>query len=465
MPNDSTLVAEAGDPSTVSSKSESARWFYPLLLRLHFYIGLLIGPFIVIAALSGGLYAISPQFEEIIYAPALNGEAEGTPQSLALQIAAAREVEPELKLAAVRPAPDPGKTSRIMFRDPVLGISEHRAVFVDPVTLDIKGNLAVYGTSGSLPLRSWIDYLHRNLHLGEFGRHYSELAASWLWIAALGGLTLWFMGRRKRKRSAALAAADANPAGQRRTRHAALGLTLLLGFLFLSVTGLTWSKWAGSNISDLRAALDWGTPGVNTRLDAGAPEESDQPRADAAFDGVLAAARQAGIDAGMLEIQSSEDPQRAWKVREIDHSWPTQVDSVAVDPDTFKVVDQANFADFPIPAKLTRWGIDAHMGTLFGLANQLVMLGLALGLCTMIVWGYRMWWTRRPLPRSSSAARATRLTTHWLRAPLPARLAILAVTVALGWALPVMGISLAVFLLLDVILMNHYSRQTSPVSA
>ncbi len=47
--------------------------------------------------------------------------------------------------------------------------------------------MTVYGTSGVLPLRTWLDQFHRSLLLGDVGRNYSELAASWLWIAALGG--------------------------------------------------------------------------------------------------------------------------------------------------------------------------------------------------------------------------------------------------------------------------------------
>ncbi|KAG1437818.1 hypothetical protein G6F57_020100 [Rhizopus arrhizus] len=75
-----------------------------------------------------------------------------------------------------------------MFTYPGLGDSESRALFVDPVTLDIKGDMIVYGTSGTLPFRTALDYLHRNLMLGEVGRNYSELAASWMWLATLGGL-------------------------------------------------------------------------------------------------------------------------------------------------------------------------------------------------------------------------------------------------------------------------------------
>ncbi len=86
-----------------------------------------------------------------------------------------------------------------MFVDPSLGESESRAIFVDPISLRVKGDMTVYGTSGILPLRQWIDYAHRSLLLGDSGRLYSELAASWMWVAALGGIALWAMTRPKRR--------------------------------------------------------------------------------------------------------------------------------------------------------------------------------------------------------------------------------------------------------------------------
>lgn len=36
------------------------------------------------------------------------------------------------------------------------------------------------------------------------------------------------------------------------------------------------------------------------------------------------------------------------------------------------------------------------MGLLFGLPNQLVLLAVAGGLAAMVIWGYVMWWKRRP---------------------------------------------------------------------
>ena len=76
-----------------------------LLRRLHFYIGLFIGPFIFVAALTGTLYVATPQLENWLYHDALHGLADGTPQPLSAQIAVAEEAtQGNLRLLAVRRA-------------------------------------------------------------------------------------------------------------------------------------------------------------------------------------------------------------------------------------------------------------------------------------------------------------------------------------------------------------------------
>ncbi len=44
-----------------------------------------------------------------------------------------------------------------MFAAPGLGESESRAIFVDPYTNAVRGDLTVYGTSGASPVRTWVD--------------------------------------------------------------------------------------------------------------------------------------------------------------------------------------------------------------------------------------------------------------------------------------------------------------------
>ncbi|MEQ4618609.1 MAG: PepSY-associated TM helix domain-containing protein [Corticimicrobacter sp.] len=448
--------------------------------RMHFYIGLFVGPFIFIAALTGTLYVLTPQLEQYVYADMLQSDAEGPPQPLALQVEAARmAVGEDPRLFAIRPAPAPGATTRVMFTQPGLGESETRAVFVDPATLTVLGEEIVYGTSGILPLRMTLDYLHRNLLLGDLGRNYSELAASWLWIAILGGLVLWWQGGRRNQADVA----TRNPRLRHRRLHALIGLWLALGLVFFSATGLTWSRWAGERVDMLRNAMGWITPAITVELDRpiDAPAPTDPhagheghashdnamihaehgghsghtsvsshvlhaPAGEAAqLDAVLAAARAAGIDAGMLEIRPPRNDRQAWRISEIDRSWPTQVDTVAVDPATMQVTSRADFAEFPLVSKLIRWGIDAHMGVLFGVVNQVLMASMGMALMFMIVLGYRMWWSRRP----AAPVPGQTLGRAWAALPLFWKGGVLLLAVMLAWCLPVMGASLVVFVLVD----------------
>ncbi|RBP80538.1 PepSY domain-containing protein [Marinomonas rhizomae] len=451
--------------NTASESSSNAMLL--LITRLHFYIGLFIGPFIFVAALTGTIYVITPQIEDAIYKDALTTQSVGEPQPLALQIAAAKsQLATDLTLFAVRPAPKQGDTTRVMFLDSSAEHSGARAIFVDPITLDITGNLPVYGTSGVLPLRTTIDFMHRQLLLGEFGRYYSELAASWLWIAALGGLFLWYKGGKKNKAEFA----NKTEHLRKRRRHYQVGLCLFVGLIFVSVTGLTWSKWAGANIGTLRSTIGWVTPSVDRDLSTNSlktmtsDEHADHlnhashqgmtatkhvaekfENVDLLFDGVLKAARDAGIDANKLEIKPSSATDKAWFVREIDRSWPTQVDSVAIDANTMTVTSRADFATFPIVAKLIRWGIDAHMGILFGVVNQIILTAFGLSLCFMIIWGYRMWWIRRPQAGSTSKP----LLQAWARMSTSKKWVTSLIAIALGFSLPVMGVSLLAFLFID----------------
>jgi len=442
-----------------------------LVLRLHFYAGLLVGPFILVATVTGLLYVLTPQLESVLYAEQLRVPPTTRQLPLAEQVRAAQAVEPGGELVAVRPAPEPGATTRVLFDDEGLGESERRTVFVDPGTGEVRGTLVTYGTSGVLPLRMTLDQLHRNLLLGEPGRLYSELAASWLWVVALGGLALWVARRRGRRaaRSRDLVRPERGGTGRSRllSRHGALGVWLLLGALFLSATGMTWSAYAGENVAALRAALGWATPS----LQVGGHAEHGGGHADPAavdparFDSVLAAARAAGIDAGAVEIALPAGPGAAWTVTEIERSLPTQVDAVAIDADTAAVVDEVRFADYPVMAKLARWGIDAHMGHLFGVANQLLLVAFGIGLITLVVLGYRMWWQRRPTRgRGRWAVPRGRLRA----ASWPVAVAAVLAVVAVGCFAPLFGISLLGFLVIDVTLgwlVARRSRDVHPADA
>ncbi len=101
-----------------------------------------------------------------------------------------------------------------------------------------------------------------------------------------------------------------------------------VGLLFLSATGLTWSRFAGDNITDLRAALSWTTPSVSTKINGrpnaemagheghhGAPAAGvagpNDPALVGDIDRVLTAARRRRCRRQRLEVGVPAPP--AWR--------------------------------------------------------------------------------------------------------------------------------------------------------
>jgi len=444
----STAPAEV--PQEPAPAPSPSRWapLRPLVLRLHFYAGVLVAPFLLVAATTGFLYAGAFQAERIVYAHELTVPVGGRELPISQQVAAARKAHPEGTVSAVRPSPEAGATTRVMLSG-VGGVrADHTlAVFVDPYTGKVRGALEQYGSTGALPLRTWIDDLHRNLNLGETGRLYSEFAASWLWVIAGGGLVLWFYRRRALRKLR-------GTSGRRRTLglHGTVGLWAAAGFIFLSATGLTWSTYAGANIDELRISLGQSTPSVSAAASGehaghGGSTATGGAQHGVGLDKVLAAARTEGLG-NPVEIVPPADANSTYVVRQVQRSWPEKQDAVAVDPTTGKVTDELRFSDYPLLAKLTRWGIDLHTGVLFGLVNQIALMLLALSLILLIVWGYRMWWQRgrgssfgRPIPRGA-----------WAQVPPLLLVPSLAMIAVLGYFIPLLGIPLAAFIAVDVVL-------------
>ncbi|TJZ54060.1 PepSY domain-containing protein [Streptomyces piniterrae] len=463
-----TATATAPSPPSDNDSprpNSSRQGVRALLARLHFYAGVFVAPFLILAALTGLAYAFAPQLDQLVYSDQLTVEkVEGRPHPLADQVAAARADHPEGTLDSVITPADPEETTRVVLAVPELG-EKQRTVFVDPYTNEVKGALTT--SFNSTPVTTWLGDLHRNLHLGEPGRLYSETAASWLWVIAAAGLVLWLSRARARraKRIRRALLPDRSARGVRRTRswHAATGVWVALGLFFLSATGLTWSNYAGARFETLLDKVHSRTPELNTSLasapggtqgqhghhgGSGSSKQSVDPVSD--IGPVLATARQAGLT-GTVKLTPPADEHSAWSVAQNDKVWPVHLDQVAVDADKREVTAANRWSDYPLLAKLTKLGIQAHMGVLFGLANQLLLAATAIGLLFITVMGYRMWWQRRPTRADRNAPLGKPpVRGAWRQLPLPVLLLGAPAVAAIGWTLPVLGVTLLGFLAADV---------------
>ncbi|GGK08095.1 membrane protein [Pilimelia anulata] len=461
MPAITDVSDQPGEaPATAAAPRSPARRpsaIAGLLLRLHFYAGILVAPFLVVAALTGLLYVFTPQLDNAVHGRELYVDRVGSaPRPLSEQLAAARAAHPTGTVASVQPGLG-DTTTRVSFAVPELADDDKlHTVFVDPYTARVRGTLTTWW--GSTPLTTWLDDLHRNLHLGAVGRYYSELAASWLWVVVLGGLILWarrVRGARRRARRFLLPDLAAAK-GVRRTRgwHATMGVWMAVGLLFLSATGMTWSLHAGATFGSLLDALSARTPALATDLPAGGhhpgPAAGGGEVDPAALDRVAAVAAANGLD-GPIEITPPASPAAAWSVSQVDNAWPVRLDRAAIDPAAGSVVSRSDFADWPLLAQATKLGIQGHMGILFGVVNQILLAALAIGLVCAIAWGYLMWWQRRPT-RSDRRALVGTPPTRGAWQGLPDWLVVVGVLVVVGlcWALPVLGVTLVAFLLADL---------------
>lgn len=452
----------------------------PLMRRIHFYAGMFIGPFLLVAAISGALYAIAPTMEAIAYRDMLRVPESSTSVPLSQQVSAAQAEHPDMPVAQIWPSSEPGETTRVLLSDESVGEDRLRSVFVDPGTGDIVGDAPTYSGLGELPMRFWISQLHKDLHLGDPGALYSELAASWMWFIAFGGLYLWL----KRTRSAKKAVLGLGSGGKGTRKrimnlHAVAGVWLLIAMVGLSATGITWSNVAGQNVSTTVKALKWKANPINKSLteDGSKAEGSKatgtdssagfktEPRAvtpkEAANQAatVLATARAEGLT-GSVRMFPGEDVNTAWQVSERWVPYRTSSDAITVNGSNGKVVDRLPFSELPLFSKLTSWGIYLHMGIMFGLPLQILLFLVALAIAGLVVTGYMMWWKRRPtlggvagVPGPNTGLSAT----DWL--------IILAFIGIVGTFLPLFGASLIAMLLADRALAKRARQRTFTVDS
>ena len=439
-------------------------------LRLHFYAGVFIGPFILVAALSGALYALTPTIENYLYKDLTTVQAVDSPQPLGEQVAAAQHAHPDKAITQVWPAESSTDSTRVLLADPSNKEGNPLAVLVDPGSTRILGEQHTYSGNGELPFRRWVSGLHEGLNLGEPGALYSELAASWLWLVALGGVYLWWVRVRNRRNAKGILRPLPAKKGSRRSAmnlHAVTGVWLLVAILGLSATGITWSNIAGANVDKTVTSLNWKADPIDTALPGAPAQDSDDhaehtghaghgqhrpaletDRTAAQVETVLATARAEGLT-GPLSLRTPEDEHSAWQASERWVPWRTTSDAVSIDGRDGTVVDRLPFVDLPLFSKLSSWGIYLHMGIMFGLPLQILLFLVGLGIALIVVQGYRMWWKRRAFPG----------VPHRFPWKAWAAAALLAGTV--GVFLPLLGASLLAFLALDAALVLRRRRKST----
>lgn len=462
--------------SSVPLRANSASRFYAIAWRWHFYAGLYVVPFLVMLSLTGLAMVFFTGFQT-----RLGMAVHVVPQSQVQAVSA----QAKSALAAI-----PGGTLNEYIAPPTSKLASWFAVThggatemvaIDPYTAQVRKVVNKDHT-----VFAWANKIHGTLLMGDLGDRLVEVAAGLGVVMLITGLYLFWP--RKSERWTDVLVPDWRAIGRKwwKSVHASVGFWVsVVLFLFL-LSGMAWTgvwggklvqpfgsfpsaKWDAIPISDATHAslntaglneVPWGlelTPLPLSGSDAGRLGVADSDPVN--LDSVAALAQRLGF-AGQYHINM---PQSATGVYTLskdtmsgDLANPTQDRVVHIDRYTGRVLAEAAFTDYSLPAKAMAVGIALHQGDL-GVLNALANVVFCLTILLLCVSGVVMWWKRRP-PGSGR-----------LGAPsVPPQAALwkggAVVMLLTALAFPLAGGVLLAVVLMDALLLSRFARLRAVLS-
>ena len=408
---------------------------YRSVWRWHFYAGLLVAPVLLVLALTGAIYLFDDEIDQWWFRELNTVAVQGTPRPLAEQEQA---VQAAYAGATLKKYQHPAAPTAAAQWSLVTADGRALDVFVDPYRAQVLGEVA----SAWRPM-SVVSRLHGELMVGTVGDWLVEAAAGWTVVLVVTGLYLWWP---RRWRWQGVVVPRLQHPGRRRWRdlHAVPGALNALFIVFLVMSGLPWSGVWGDQLASLGTLSAWTDPSPNFRGapardaptvvpvagavngagGAGAAEGSvPAPSAGHAHDQhdtsipwairhapvptgtgsgftlqqVLALARERGVavDTPRLRLFYPSGEQGVFMVSHVTDRAQDQR-TLYIDPRDGRVIDDIGWARYSPLARAVEWGVMVHLGSQFGLANQLAGLAVCSLIAGAVVAGAVLWWRRRP---------------------------------------------------------------------
>lgn len=403
------------------STNERLPSLYRSIWRWHFYVGLVVAPFMLILAVTGAIYLFNDEINDALH-PERRFVAKILPAQPASQlIATAIEAHPGSSATRIDMPTAPGRSATVFV---TLNNGEAWRVAIDPGTAQPLGTY-VYNKT----LVGFADVFHGSLLLGETGDAIVELMACWGLVLIVTGLYLWWPRNSSRVWGVLLPRINLRGRKAWREWHGVIGFWTAALLAFLIITGLPWAGVWGNFLRIGTDALDIGYP-ASHRMHGAAPtaetlqqalgeapwtlEQQPMPVSDPhaehrdggrgfnnsdlsrgiGVDGAVAVLAQQGLgnhyrlflpkgDQGVYTAYTYPDRPQGQRTLHLDQY-------------TGKVLGDVTLADYGWAAQAIELGVQLHMGNYFGRLNQLLMLLACLGAIALSITGPLMWWKRRP---------------------------------------------------------------------
>lgn len=421
---------------------------YRAVWRWHFYAGVLVMPFLMLLALTGGLYLFKDEIDRAVYRPMIQVQASPAAAAPDAWLAAAERAGGGTAANVLIPA---ASDEAVRFRIDRADGSQ-KTVFVDPHTARVTGVTAYGGVMET------IKQIHSLSLFGKTMNLIVEIVAGWAIILFATGLYLWWP-RRRRAGTFAPTTGDMTRRPFWRDLHALTGFYVGGVILFLALTGMPWAAvWGDRFMAVVRetgvgrpaappAASPWSHAkpheapmGVGWTMEHVVTHAS--PVTDPSLARVMGVAEANHLPRPYV-VNVPHTTDLAWTVA---HQTRRAQDarSLYVDGQTGAVKADIRWNQFGVGAKAFEWGIAVHQGMQYGQINRIVMLLGCIGVWVLAISGLMMWWKRRPPSLSRGMIGAP---------PAPpgarVRFAVLGIVLPLSILFPLTGASLLAALAAD----------------
>lgn len=397
---------------------------YAAVWRWHFYAGLFVAPFFLIAALSGIVMALKTPIEALAYGDRLYVTAQEAILNPSDQMASVLHAYPHSEILTYIPPKTSTNSAQFMV---ATHSGHHQAdhgsdhsggdattIYVNQYTGAVLGSL-----DPSKTLYSYARKLHGSLFMGSLGDYLIEIAAGFGIVLIVTGLFLW-TPRGGQSLTSALTPKlkQKNRAGWRGL-HAPVGFWVSFVMLFFLFSGLSWTPfWGGklvqawSSFPAARLAApvsDLSHDALNLDDQRNVPWALEQTPLPVAhvhgqhkkggldLDEIVALAHAKGFTGFRVHFPKAETG--AWTIAaatiSADISDPRRDRTIHVNASTGEIIADIGFADYSLMGKAMAAGVPLHQGDL-GAWNISLNVVFCLAVITMIISGVAMWLLRRP---------------------------------------------------------------------
>nr|WP_258535667.1 PepSY domain-containing protein [Bacillus sp. 03113] len=427
---------------------------YKTIWRWHFYAGLIFTPFLLILAVTGGIYLFKPQIEQYMYQDLYQVEAQNETISPSKQIESVTRNYPDAEVVKYRPS-----VSSTRFAEVKINLQGRSfTVFVNPYNGQIIGEL-----NDADRLMNKIEELHGELMAGTIGDRIVELTACWTIVLIATGLYLWWPKGKRKFLGVVIPRFSKDKKILVRDLHAVPAFWISASIIFLVLTGLPWSGLWGKTFQQVTTNAGVGYPpsiwvgdapksNIQTKEVADVPWAAEnlpvptsemQPFIKLSLDDVVNIAKEQMVYPGYTIFI----PQTVDGVYTLSN-FPDRAQNettMHIDQYTGAILADYRYVHYELVGKVIALGITIHKGLQFGLINQLLGLLVCIGIVGVVISGVILWWKRKPSGELGAP-----------KVPNTQTMKFIALIILLfGIIFPLVGVSLIIVWIIDFLLIQR----------